>query len=210
MLPPPDSPSAAPGTASAVTPGATSGAPVSPTESHPKVSSLIPPSGDHDAPNTLYETLIRPHRSLTRPGFIALLALYVAIAAVPALWFLSRGAWPVTGAFGLEGLLLWGAFRLNNRDRRRFEWIRLTESELVVTRGDAGGRMIEWRLEPTWLRVELVSTGGRVVRQTVLALTSHGKRLFIGGFLGLEQKEQLAKNLRTALAERMLAPRGSV
>ncbi|MEQ9349599.1 MAG: DUF2244 domain-containing protein, partial [Alphaproteobacteria bacterium] len=56
--------------------------------------SLIPASGDTPAPGLLYEALIRPHRSLTRPGFVALVTLYVALAAVPALWFLSRGAWP--------------------------------------------------------------------------------------------------------------------
>ena len=171
-----------------------------------KQPSLIPPSGDSNPPDLLYEALIRPHRSLARPGFFALVTVYVTLAAVPALWFLSRGAWPVTGFFGVEGLLLWGAFHLSNRERRRFEWIRLTARELIVTRGDARGRMTEWRLEPTWLRVEMLSGGGRGLRQPLLTLTSHGRRLFIGGFLAPQQKEQLAEDLRTALADRRHAP----
>ncbi len=65
-----------------------------------------------------FDAWLRPHRSLTRRG----LALVLALAAIPgfvmAIVFMSLGAWPVSGFLGLDVVLLYGAFRLNNRAAR--------------------------------------------------------------------------------------------
>ncbi len=146
---------------------------------------------------TLYfDAWLRPHRSLTRRG----LALVLALAAIPsfamALVFMSLGAWPVSGFLGLDVVLLYWAFRLNNRAARESERVMLSETELTVDRHAIDGRKEHWSFQPNWLRVDVDDPPKPESR---LLLSTHGRSLAIGRFLPPAERVEVADALRAAL-----------
>ena len=59
--------------------------------------------------------------------------------------FLSMGAWPVLGFFGLDVALIYWAFRANYRAGREFETVEVAPDKLTVTRSSADGESQEVR-----------------------------------------------------------------
>lgn len=144
----------------------------------------------------LFDAVLTPHRSLPPQGFLLLMTAVALAGLCLGLGFFLLGAWPVAGFMGLELLLLYLAFRISYRRARAFETLALTRSALEVCRVDHRGRARCWRFQPYWLRVELLPPQGP---DPQLALTSHGRRLVIGGFLAPEERISLAQALRRAL-----------
>src|SRR4051794_41730935 len=68
-----------------------------------------------------FEAVLYPNRSLGRGGFIAVMAGVSTVSAAVGGAFLLVGAWPVTGFFGLDVLLLYLAFRAARRAAQRRE-----------------------------------------------------------------------------------------
>jgi uncharacterized membrane protein len=122
--------------------------------------------------------------------------------------FLTAGAWPVLGFFGLDVLLVYWAFRLNYRSARAYELVTVTPSELTVRKVNHYGRMREWTLNPVWVRLQ------REVHEEFglqrLFLESQGRQLTIGGFLPPQEKESFAVALSGALAEAKRGPTRTV
>ena len=105
---------------------------------------------------TRHTFVLRPHRSLGAGAFLCLMVFYGGVSFVAGLYFLSLGAWPVCGFFGLDVLLLYLAFRANYRSAHLCETIEIDAAELVVTTRDVRGRTMRTTLNPYWLRVQLV------------------------------------------------------
>jgi uncharacterized membrane protein len=145
----------------------------------------------------LFDAVLRPHRSLSGPGFAVLMAVVAVVSFATGLAFLLMGAWPVFGFFGLDVALIYLAFRLNYRDARRREHVRLSADSLEVRRIAPGGRVSRWRFQPYWLRVDLDDAEEHNSR---LMLISHGRRLSIGDFLAPEERASLYEALKAALA----------
>jgi len=152
----------------------------------------------------LFDALLRPHRSLSPAGFRVLMAASaVAFLGVGGV-FLVAGAWPVVGFCGLELALVYLFFRLNFRDLRRCETIRLTKHELEIRRIAPDGAVAERiSLQAYWVRVSIRNAPGRANR---LVLSSHGRELAVGAFLAPEEREDLAQALIDALARQRRAP----
>ena len=74
----------------------------------------------------LIDAELRPHRSLGRAGFVALMAAVSLASFGAGAAFALAGAWPVLGFFGLDVALVWLAFRLNFRGGRLVERLRLS------------------------------------------------------------------------------------
>ncbi|MBV9976112.1 MAG: DUF2244 domain-containing protein [Hyphomicrobiales bacterium] len=119
-----------------------------------------------------------------------------AVSFVAGIVFVTMGAWPVTGFFGLDVLLLYYAFRVNYRQARRGEVIRLAGDALTIERASVRGAPRIWRFHPYWARLHLVEaeTG-----ENRLFLVSHGRSLAIGTFLGPGERRRLARDLQAAL-----------
>src|SRR3954449_13507286 len=139
-----------------------------------------------------FEAVLYPNRSLGRGGFIAVMAGVSTVSAALGGAFLLVGAWPVTGFFGLDVLLLYLAFRAARRAAQRREHIRLDASGLHVPRIGPGGGGAAWRVAPSRGRVP---TGAPPRRDSLLTLASHGRRLAIGLFLTPEERLHLARAL---------------
>ena len=153
---------------------------------------------EHDAPQPeLFSALLTPHRSLNRTGFLALMSFVCVISFIAGMVFLMLGAWPVLGFFGLDVLAIWWAFRTNFRTARAYEEIRVTPSELRVRRTSHRGHVVEWALNPLWVRLEQKQDPEFGIEK--LYLISSGRRVSIGSFLGPDEKASFAKALQAAL-----------
>jgi uncharacterized membrane protein len=146
----------------------------------------------------LFSALLTPHRSLNRTGFLVLMAFLSAVSFVAGIAFLLMGAWPVFGFFGLDVLAIWWAFRINFRRAGATEEIRVTPSELRVRRVSHRGHVVEFTLNPVWVRLDQKAHAEFGIEK--LYLVSKGRRVAIASFLGPDEKASFAKALTAALA----------
>jgi len=153
---------------------------------------------DHDAPARIFfERVLLPYRSLPPTGFHVLMAVLFAISLGVGILFVSLGAWPVCGFFGLDVALLYLAFRLSYRSARQRETLRLADAEFTVERVGIRGERQFWRFQPFWLRVILDEAPDESNR---LLLASHGQSLVIASFVPPPMRRELAATLRQVLA----------
>lgn len=156
----------------------------------------------------IFSAVITPHRSLSPRGFLILMLCLGAVSFVSGVVFVSMGAWPVCGFFGLDVLLLYFAFRANFRAARAYEEVTVTASELTVLKVSQRGGVRQWTLNPLWVRLE------RIVHKEFgierLFLVSRGQRLGIASFLGAHEKKSFATALSAALGEAKRGPTRTV
>src|SRR3979411_2661537 len=145
----------------------------------------------------LFSAVLTPHQSLNRAGFLVLMGFLSVVSFVAGLAFLLMGAWPVLGFFSLDVLLVYWAFRTNFSRARATEEISVTPSELRVRRVSHRGHVIEWVLNPLWVRLDQKTHAEFGIER--LYLVSRGRRVSIGSFLGADEKASFAKALLAAL-----------
>ena len=144
-----------------------------------------------------FERVLLPYRSLPPRGFNILMGVLAAISIAASTLFVSLGAWPVCGFFGLDVGLVYLAFRLSYRSARQRETLRLADEELTVERVGIRGDRRLWRFQAFWVRVIFEE---RPDESNRLALASHGKTLAIGTFLPPPVRREVAATLRDALS----------
>lgn len=156
----------------------------------------------------IFSAVITPHRSLTARGFRVLMICLGCLSFISGVIFVSIGAWPVFGFFGLDVLLVYVAFRANFRAARAYEVVTITPFELTVRKVNQRGGVREWTLNPLWVRLE------RIVHQEFgieqLFLVSRGRRLRIAAALNPDQKSNFARSLTAALSEAKRGPTRTV
>jgi uncharacterized membrane protein len=143
-----------------------------------------------------FDAVLRPNRSLGPRGFALLMGAIALASFATGVAFLSAGAWPVLGFFGLDVLLIYIAFRASYRSARGFETVRLTAGGVEVRRVDAAGRAVSWRAPAHWLRVDLDKLDEYRSR---LVLRTHGRACQVGAFLAPEERAALAAALAAAV-----------
>jgi uncharacterized membrane protein len=152
----------------------------------------------------LFQTVLRPHRSLKIGGFRLVMALVAGASAIASLPFVVLGFWPVAGFYGLDVLLLFFAFRANFEAARHFEELSVSPFELLLRKVSPKGEALEWRFNPVWTR--LVAEEHEEFGITRLALVSRGQTVAVGHFLGPEDKASLVRALSRALGEAKRGP----
>jgi uncharacterized membrane protein len=145
----------------------------------------------------LFSALLTPHRSLSRTGFLVLMAFLSVVSFAAGLAFLLMGAWPVLGFFGLDVVVIYWAFRINFRHAKATEEISVTASELRVRRVSHRGHVVEWVLNPLWVRLDQKTHAEFGIEK--LYLVSRGRRVSVASFLGADEKASFAKALTAAL-----------
>ena len=146
----------------------------------------------------LFEARLSPYRSLSLKGFNVLMILLGIMSFIVGVVFLSLGAWPIFGFFGLDVLLLWFALRVNYRDADAYEDIRMTPVELHVRQVSKHGKQRDTEFNPRWTRLE--KDEDETAGVTKVALVSRGLPLVVGSFLPPSYKKELAVRLSKALA----------
>jgi uncharacterized membrane protein len=161
-------------------------------------------SADRQLEPKIFSAVITPHRSLGPTGFLVFMCCLGALSFISGVIFVSLGAWPVFGFFGLDVLLVYLAFRANYRSARAYEEVTVTASELTLRKVNHRGGVRQWTLNPLWVRLErIVHVEFGIER---LFLVSHGRRVAIAGFLNPAEKASFAQALTGALGEARRGP----
>jgi len=148
----------------------------------------------------LFSATLIPHRSLSQRGFFLLMLAIGVVSCALGIAFVTMGAWPVFGFFGLDATLIYLAFRRNYRDARAFEEITLSGSRLLVRSVAPDGTVVEHSFAPAWTRLETAERpGGWGIAG--MALVSGGRQLVIGRFLNAADRTAFVEVFARALAE---------
>ncbi len=149
-----------------------------------------------DTEPTLFQAVVRPHRSLSPRGLrLLILGLCSCSLTISALFYLA-GAWPIMGFCGAEIGLAVLLLKLNQKQARRSETITLRPAEIEVTRLDEAGRHSVRRLRSAWLNVVLEERPARVPG---LYLRSRSEQEELARDSGEVEKRDLAARLADAL-----------
>jgi uncharacterized membrane protein len=142
------------------------------------------------------EFLLRPNRSITGAGLAAFFALLATTSATVAAFSASQGNVFAPPFAVLElvlvGLVLRYVWRLQAREE---EHIALTREALTVARQPRGD---EVRFHPYWVRLSSAPSDARGEARG-LVLSSHGRSVEVGAFLGEDERERLRRELAAAL-----------
>jgi uncharacterized membrane protein len=147
----------------------------------------------------LFAARLAPHRSLSRAGFVLVMAVLGAV---------SFAAGTVFRFFGLDVLLVYWAFRANYRAAAAYEDVVVTPSELRVRKVSHRGQVAEWALNPLWARLDYEIDEEFGLQR--LYLVSRGRKLVIAAFLPPQEKESFAAALAAAIAEAKRGPTRTV
>jgi uncharacterized membrane protein len=147
----------------------------------------------------IFRALLVPHRSLGRTGFLVLMCMLGGVSFLTGVFFLSLGAWPVFGFFGLDVLLVYIAFRLNYKSAKAHEEVSVSRILLQIRQVAPSGRSRLHEFNPFWARF-------RVARHAEIGITSmlvegQGKAVSIGSFLNPDDRESFASAFQLALAK---------
>lgn len=153
---------------------------------------------DFAADQPFFEALLKPHRSLGRTGFTILIGALLLAWAVTGIIFLSHGAWPIFGFFGLDVVALYVAFRLNYRAARAREEVSMSRTELHIRKVSPSGKSEQHRFNPFWARFSVARHAE--IGITRMAVESREKIVPIGGFLNPDDRESFANAFSRALA----------
>jgi uncharacterized membrane protein len=151
------------------------------------------------ADEPFFRALLMPHRSLGRAGFAVLMGALLFASLVPAAIFLAHGAWPVVGFFGLDLLLIYGAFKLNYRAARAREEVSISRTAVDVLKTAPSGRTEAHHFNPFWTRFRIARHSE--IGITDMAVEGQGRSVAIGGFLNPDDRETFATAFSGALAK---------
>ena len=147
-------------------------------------------------PRVYMDARLRPNRSLSPPAFAWVMGIVAGASLACGLFFLSMGAWPVFGFFGLDAVGLWLALRWHRRRSAEETRVVVTADDVALFHRDPRGREREARLPTAFARVELDTP----VRPNTWLRIEHGRRaVIIGRFLTPRERCSFADALRDAL-----------
>jgi uncharacterized membrane protein len=154
---------------------------------------------DTNAADTpIFRALLTPHRSLGPKGFRVLMGIMIVGSLVCGLFCIAIGAWPIFGFFGLDVLLLYGAFKLNYRAARAREEVSVSRTSLEIRQVAPSGRAREHHFNPFWARFSV--SRHDEIGITRMAVEGQGQQVQIGSFLNPDDRESFAKAFGRALA----------
>lgn len=146
----------------------------------------------------IFRALLTPHRSLGRSGFIILMTAMLLGSLVTGAFFMSKGAWPVFGFFGLDLLAIYIAFRLNYRAARAREEVSVSRTSLDIRKTAPSGRFEAHHFIPSWTRFRV--SRHDEIGITRMAVESRDQAVAIGSFLNPADRESFASAFSAALA----------
>jgi uncharacterized membrane protein len=149
-----------------------------------------------DAP-VYMDAELRPNRSLSVHGFRIVMLSMAAMSFVAGLGFLSIGAWPVFGFFGLDVVLVYLAFKLNFKaGERERETIRVTAKDVAISRTCYRGHIGWWHVSPAFARVHVEQLNEY---EAAVHLTAGGTSVPLATCLSPHERLAFADALKAAL-----------
>lgn len=152
----------------------------------------------------IFATRLIPHRSMSPRAANWFILVFGCVSAAVSLPFYWVGAWPVIGFLGIDVLVLFVAFKVSFRSAEAYETLVVTPVELELVKVSPYGARQVWRFNPVWVHIEEQAHDEFGTER--VALVSRGVSIEVGGFLGPEQKAELARDLSAALLKARRGP----
>ncbi|MEM6478157.1 MAG: DUF2244 domain-containing protein [Pseudomonadota bacterium] len=145
------------------------------------------------------ELTLRPHRSMTRKGFVWFMSLTMALWSVPLLSVLGTSAlWWMLPFVLLTILLLWLLIQRNYRDGELSETLHIDRRETHLHRENPRGPAQDWACNTHWVSVHMHETNRQLPHY--VTLKGNGREVEIGAFLSEDERLSLYDDLETRLA----------
>jgi uncharacterized membrane protein len=144
----------------------------------------------------LLDMVLRPNPPLSPYALKLVLAIVAAINLAFALNFVLRGAWPIAPFMGGDVALLGWALQSSRKAARRFEHVTLTPARLAIARHPVHGAVTQDEFNPYWVQVNVENDPQPGSK---LLLSSHGRAVQVGAFLGPDARLSFADLLKSAL-----------
>lgn len=143
-----------------------------------------------------FDALLTPNRSLSPRGFAVLMTVVGVAGFACGVAFLSMGAFPVVGFFGLDALAVYIAFRWSFRRQREQTRVTITARTMQLRHRAADGSEKSVDLPSAFTRVELDDP----MNPTSWLRIEHGRTAYIiGRFLTCPERVSLSIAIRSAL-----------
>lgn len=146
----------------------------------------------------IFRALLTPHRSMGRKGFLIIMSIFAVTWLGTGAFFMSLGAWPVFGFFGLDLLLLYIAFKVNYRAARAREEVTVSRTALEILKVAPSGKCQQFSFNPFWAKFRVQRH--EEIGITDMAVEGEGRRVPIGSFLNPDDRESFAAAFGSALA----------
>lgn len=147
------------------------------------------------------EEALRPNASLSPRAFVIVMSLVGVFSFAGGVLYLTIGAWPVFGFFGLDMLAIWLAFKFSFRAQEQVTYVRVDSECLRLWHKQTGKEDKTADLPTAFVRVDLETP---TTPHTHLHI-AYGNRVFvIGRFLTPTERGEAAKRLRAALHQARL------
>lgn len=147
----------------------------------------------------VFAATIRPHQSLSRTGFRAVMAGLCFVSVVVSVWAWRMGFWPIAGFFGLDMLGIYLALKISFRRGSSFEEVMISQIEILLARVSHRGERREWRFNPLWTK--LISVDDEEFGLLRLTLVSRRQEVVVARDAGPEERARVADGLSRALAD---------
>lgn len=146
---------------------------------------------------TIYlETELRPNASLSRRAFFIVMSVVGVFSFAAGILYLTVGAWPVFGFFGLDMLAIWLAFRFSFRSQEQVTYVRVDETHVRLWHIQRGKEDKKADIPTAFVRVALDEP---VTHNSFLTLQYGQTAWVIGRFLTPKKRQALAGELRVAI-----------
>tara|TARA_R110001599_G_scaffold154209_2_gene339865 strand:+ start:472 stop:960 length:489 start_codon:yes stop_codon:yes gene_type:complete len=143
-----------------------------------------------------FDAVLTPNRSLSPRGFAVLMTVVGVASFACGVAFLSMGAFPVVGFFGLDALAVYIAFRASFRRQREQTRVTVTAKTMQLRHRAADGSEKSVEFPSAFTRVEL----DEPLSPTSWLRIEHGRTAYvIGRFLTCPERKSLSIAIRAAL-----------
>lgn len=150
-----------------------------------------------------FEDYTFPRRSLGQTGFRILMGIIIVLSFLIGTMFYWLGAWPVSGFFGLDVLLIYWAFKIQYEHGKAVEIVRLTDDALTITQIDHKGKRQDFSYNSYWVSVCMrkpENVPGNI-NDTYPQARSHGRGTYFGIHLNQEMRFELMNAVSQALVQ---------
>lgn len=143
-----------------------------------------------------FDATLTPNTALSPRAFLIIMGLVGAMSFLGGMLFLSMGAFPVIGWFGLDALAIWYAFRKNFRDLEEETTVHITADSIRLTHSRPGQEAKKVELPTTFARLSMAHPARR---PSELRL-AHGQTAYvIGRFLTPRERNSLYEAMENAI-----------
>lgn len=140
---------------------------------------------------------IRPNRSLSERGFVVLISVITIANVASAAVFIALGAHLVPVFLGIDVIAVVFAFLASFRAAKRVERVRVSRTDVVVTRETPQSSEVIWESPTAFTRVSVEKDADERVVDLKLALSA--KTASVAAALSPSERADFARALEDAL-----------